>query len=109
MAGMNKFRAVKTELDGIVFASKKEASRYGELKMLMRSGYITNLQWQRRFHLTVNGVGVCDYIADFTYQDQQGREVVEDVKGLRSGAAYAVYRLKSKLMLACHGLRVIEL
>ena len=105
---MNKFRNVKIELDGIRFDSKKEANRYAELKMLARSGIISNLELQKRFHLTVNGVKVCDYIADFSYQDQSGRAVVEDAKGMRSGAAYAVFRLKAKLMIACHGLRVVE-
>ena len=106
---MRKLRNVPTECDGIMFHSKKEAGRYGELRMLERSGIISALELQKRFDLRVNGVLVCQYIADFAYLDQQGREVVEDVKGYRGGATYAVYRLKSKLMIACLGLRVVEI
>ena len=95
---------MKTELDGILFDSKREAQRYGELKMLERSGIISNLRLQERFALDINGVKICVYVADFTYQDQSGRKVVEDVKGLKTAA----YRLKNKLMLACYGLRILE-
>jgi len=101
---MNKYRAVKTEIDGQVFDSKREAMRWSELKMLERSKIISDLKRQVPYELRVNGVLICKYIADFVYLDQQGREVVVDVKGVRT----PVYRLKSKLMLACHGLRVIE-
>lgn len=101
---MNKYRNVKTEIDGIVFDSKKEAARYQELRMLERAGIIKELRCQPKFPLQVNGVSICTYIADFHYLDQSGREVVEDVKGMKT----ALYRLKSKLMIACYGLRVVE-
>lgn len=100
-----KYRNVKTEVDGITFDSKKEAARYQELRMLERSGIIKELQCQYKFPLQVNGVKVCTYIADFHYLDQNGREVVEDTKGIKT----AMYRLKAKLMIAVYGLRVIEL
>ena len=101
---MNKYRNIPTAVDGIIFPSKKEASRYVELKMLQRSGIITELDWQRKYPLMVNGVKICTYIADFRYLDKDGREVVEDVKGVRT----AVYKLKAKLMIAIYGIRVIE-
>ena len=106
---MTKYRAVKTEFDGQWFDSKKEAGRYAELRMLERSRIIQNLQRQQAFNLDVQGVHVCKYIADFTYEDQSGRLVVEDVKGMKAGAAYSMFRLKCKLMLACHALRVVEI
>ena len=102
---MNKYRNVKTEIDGIVFDSKREAGRYQELKMLERSKIITQLELQKTFELRVNGVLICKYRADFAYLDQQGREVIEDAKGVRTRD----YLLKSKLMIACHGLRVVEI
>ncbi len=104
-----KYRAIKTELDGQVFDSKKEAFRHRELKMLERSGIITNLERQKEFDLTFNGVKLCKYRCDFSYLDKDGREVIEDVKGMRSGAAYSIFRLKAKLMIAVHGLRVLEI
>ena len=101
---MSKYRNIKTEVDGITFASKREANRYCELLMLQRAGYLTNLELQKSFELRVHGVLVCRYVADFVYRDSVGREVVEDAKGVKT----ALYRIKAKLMIACHGLRVIE-
>lgn len=101
---MNKYRAVKTEVDGVFFDSKKEAHRYTELKILERAGIISKLEMQKTYELRVNGVLICKYRADFVYLDQNGREVVEDVKGVRTRD----YALKAKLMIACHGLRVVE-
>jgi hypothetical protein len=101
----SKYKNIPTAVDGIIFHSKKEAGRYGELKLLERAGYITNLQLQKPFDLIVNGVYLGKYISDFAYLDQQGREVIEDVKGVKT----AVYRLKAKLMVAVHGVRVTEI
>ena len=90
--------------DGVVFDSKREKLRYTELKMLVRAGIITKLELQRKYPLQVNGVKLGTYIADFSYLDKDGREVVEDVKGVRT----PVYALKAKLMIAVYGLRVVE-
>jgi len=35
---MSKYHSRKTEIDGIVFDSKKEANRYCELKLMERAG-----------------------------------------------------------------------
>ena len=100
----SKYNAVKTEVDGIKFDSKLEAKRYSELKMLLRSGIISDLELQKKFELRVNGVLICKYLADFYYLDQSGRQVVEDCKGVRT----PIYSIKAKLMIACHGLRMLE-
>jgi hypothetical protein len=101
---VSKYRNVKTEIDGIVFSSKREGLRYLDLKMLLRSGIISDLVLQKKFPIQVNGVKVCVYVCDFSYLDQNGREVVEDVKGLKT----PVYRIKNKLMIAVYGLRIVE-
>jgi len=36
----HKFKAKRTVTDGIKFASRKESIRYGELKLLMKSGEV---------------------------------------------------------------------
>lgn len=99
----NKFGAVRTEVDGIKFHSKKEASRYLELKMLQADGAISELRLQVSYKITVNDFLICRYIADFVYI-QDGKEIVEDVKGKITD----VYRLKKKLMKACHGIDIYE-
>lgn len=105
-----KYHAKKTVLDGIIFDSRKEAARYAELKLLERSGAIHNLQRQVRYELIPaqkkDGKTVeraCHYIADFVYEED-GKTVVEDVKGFRTKE----YILKRKLMLQVHGIEVRE-
>lgn len=47
----------------------------------------------------------CTYISDFDYVDAKtGEHVTEDVKGHRT----AVYRVKKKMMLWIHGIRIKE-
>ena len=118
----SKFHNQKTMLDGIPFDSKKEARRYSELKLLERAGTISNLDRQVKFSLipaqrepsTVGGRGAvhlgkvieqeCYYVADFVYLDETGEKVVEDAKGMRTKE----YRIKKKLMLWIHGIRIKE-
>lgn len=102
----HKYGAVRTEVDGISFASKAEAKRYGELKLLQKAGKIKQLTLQPKYPLVVNGVKVCDYIADFEYLVLgKSWPVVEDVKGMRT----TIYRLKKKLMQAIHGIEIREI
>lgn len=99
----NKYHAVVTYVDNTRFASKKEANRYKELSFLMRVGKITDLTMQVKFPLVVNGIKVCDYIADFVYTEN-GIKVVEDTKGVRTH----VYLIKKKLMKAIYGISIVE-
>jgi len=101
----NKFGAKSyTDADGTFHASKAEGTRWHELKMLHRSGRITNLIHQPSFDLEINGVLICRYRADAEYIDADGQRIVEDVKGVRT----PLYRLKRKLMAAIHGITITE-
>lgn len=100
----SKYRNVKTTVDGVTYDSKKEAKRAGELALLQRAGEISDLQRQVRYLLDVNGVPICHYRADFTYRERGAGFVVEDVKGVRTPE----FILKSKLMLAVHGITIRE-
>lgn len=92
--------------DGVVFASKHEMLEYLKLKTLLNAGTLTDLELQPRFPLVVNGVKVCDYIADFRCRDVSGRISIYDAKGHRD----ALYKLKYKLFHACYpDLRIVEL
>ncbi len=101
---MTKYKAVRTVVDGIAFASKKEARRYLELRLLERAGEIHSLQLQPSFPIVVNGVKVCKYVADFSYIDHTGSPVVEDVKGMKT----PIYNLKKRLVKAVHGVEIHE-
>lgn len=89
------------------FASGKEAARYGELLGMAEAGKITRLRIQPRFPISVNGYLICAYIADFSYLDEDGMFVVEDVKSKWS-AKMPVYRLKVKMMQAINRIKVRE-
>lgn len=103
----NKYRAVRTLVDGILFASKKEARRYGELKLLAAAGAVRDLRLQPKYPLVVNGVKIGRYTGDFLYLDvAAGREVLEDVKSPASRTE--AYALRKKLLLALYGLEITE-
>lgn len=94
----NKYHNKKVIYDGIKFDSEKEKNRYIGLKQLERLGVIQNLQRQVKyelqpsFKLNGNTIRSITYIADFVYI-QDGVEVIEDVKGMRTKE----YLLKKKL------------
>lgn len=63
--------------------------------MLLRDlGKITNLRFQVRFDLKVNGVKICTYIADASYIDAAGRTVIEDTKAIGFMDATAKFKIK---------------
>lgn len=119
-----KYGNRKTTVDGIEFDSRKEASRYCELKLLQRAGQISNLELQKDFELIPaqyeyferygkRGQRLKDgkkcvensvkYKADFVYTEN-GKTVVEDTKGMKTKE----YIIKRKLMLYIHGIRIKE-
>ena len=98
-----KYRNKPTEVDGIKFASKAEARRYSDLKLLERAGEISDLKLQPRYPLTVNGLLVCTYVADFDYVEARDeRTVTEDVKGVKTKD----FIIKAKLFHALYGREV---
>ena len=104
MAFRSKYKAVKTEVDGIVFDSKREAARYMELRLLERAGKISHLELQPAFECRIDGKKICTYKADFKYFTAK-ECVVEDVKGVKT----PVYRLKKKLVEALYpGVKIQE-
>ncbi len=96
----SKYGAVKTTVDGITFASKKEAQRYHELKLMEKAGEIRALILQPIFTLRVDEIEIGAYRADFRYETklfsaQKGwtwQLVVEDVKGFKT----PLYRWKKR-------------
>ncbi len=93
------------------YASRREFERALVLKAAAKAGEISDLCEQYEFTLLpaqyFQGKCVeraCKYIADFVYADKDGNRVVEDAKGYRE----PVYRLKRKLLLWTHGIRIRE-
>lgn len=91
-------------MDGITFDSRREADRYIVLKGMEEDGAIGDLRRQVRYELIpafdVDGrhYRPVFYVADFVYVED-GKEVVEDVKGMRTDT----YRLKAKLFARRYG------
>lgn len=89
----NKYQAIRTTVEGISFASKAEARRFSELRLLERGGAISELKLQVPYPLSTPKGPVllrsgrypngrqAKYVADFTYVEN-GVRVVEDTKGL---------------------------
>lgn len=101
---MNKYNNKKTEIDGIVFDSKKEANRYQELKLLERAGKISDLTLQPEFELQEafekhgKKFRPIKYKADFSYieinEDQYlNKVIVEDTKGFRTKEFELKYKM----------------
>lgn len=100
---MNKYRNKPTEVDGIKFASKREAVRYSQLKLLERAGEIEDLKLQPRYPLVVSGKLVCTYVSDYQYLDRNTQRLVtEDVKGVKTKD----FIIKAKLFHALYGREV---
>lgn len=107
-----KYKNRKTEVNGIIFHSKKEARRYQELLLLEKAGAIQELKLQEKFVLIPSQRGKdgkviereCSYIADFSYKEN-GKYIVEDTKGFRTKD----YIIKRKLMLNIYGIQIKEL
>jgi len=104
----NKFSNQK----GTGRASNKESRRAQHLQTLQAAGLISNLREQVDYELLpaqLDEAGkvierACSYRADFTYNDDRGILHVEDAKGMRTD----VYRVKKKLMLWFHKIRIEE-
>ena len=126
---MSKYHAKKVTYDGYTFDSKKEANRYRELRLLEKAGVVTELELQKRYELIPaqyesyprygkKGNRLKDgqkcvekavyYLADFDYC-QDGKHIVEDVKGYKGSTAYAVFALKRKWMLYRYGIKIKEI
>jgi len=83
------------------FASKREAQRAEELVLLERAGEITDLEYQPRYILCL--MPRITYTADFRYRDENGKEVVEDVKGMLTRET----RVKLAWLKEKHGIDVV--
>jgi hypothetical protein len=92
---------VWTTVDGIKFQSKAEANRYLQLRQLEQSSVISNLRRQVQYDLIAGGILCTSYRADFNYIEN-GKEVVEDVKG----QILPDFKIKYMLMKGLLGIEV---
>ncbi len=126
----NKHGNQPVSLRGEHFDSRLEARRYIYLSLLEKMGKISELRRQVKFELIpaqyedyetgklfkrgpLKGQPrikrrcvekSCNYYADFTYKDENGKLVVEDTKGDKTDK----YIIKRKLMLYIHKIKIRE-
>jgi hypothetical protein len=101
----NKYGAIKVTFAGEVFHSKGELARWQELQLMAHAGEIHQLQRQVPFPITLKGIHICTYVADFTYWER-GKFIVEDWKS--APTMTAEYRLKKRLLRADYGIDIRE-
>lgn len=114
----SKYGNKKTTVAGEVFDSKWEAEHWVELRLRQSAGEIRELKRQQRIPVVINGIKVCTFIADFTYDervplatlwgtDAAWKAVVADCKSdITRKEPY--YRLKKKLLKVVNGIDIIE-
>ena len=110
----NKYGNQRLIVDGIKRDSLSESNRLEELRYLMKSGYVKDLQYQVPFLLIGSQQGEyrnerpLKYIADFVYdelqEDGSWKHIVEDTKGHKTSD----YVIKRKLMLFIYGISIRE-
>jgi hypothetical protein len=119
----SKYGNIAVYEGGLRFDSKREHARWRDLQLLLKAGRIRKLRRQVRYPLEVEGVLICTYVADFVYEEysrvvhdkavtgapvtlvlDSWDERVEDSKGKRTRE----YLMKKKLMLAVHGINIVE-
>ena len=109
---MNKYHAKKVTFCGETFDSRKEGERWLVLRDSERRGEIRDLRRQVKFELVPAfpkaGLRAMAYIADFVYEED-GKTVVEDVKGYRKGAAYELFTAKKKMLYWRYGIPIKEI
>ena len=100
---MRKYNNEITTIDGIKFASRLEAERFQQLRLLEKAEEIEALQLQVEFQILTGWTNPDTgertrskyYVADFVYYDKQsGKWIIEDTKGMETSD----FRLKWDFM-----------
>ena len=109
---MNKFNAKTIIIDGIKFQSIKEGNYYKQLllqkKAKNESDRVVHIELQPRFDIIVNGKKIGFYKADFKTTYADNRIEIVDVKGLKKGSAYQLFKIKKKIVEALYNIEIIE-
>lgn len=96
----HKFGAIRTETDGIRFASRKEAQFYENLKLLQANGDVIFFLRQTPFHLPGN----VRYVVDFVTFDKDGSVHFIDIKGMKT----PMYKAKKKMVESLYPIEIEE-
>jgi len=97
----HKYKSIISIVDGIKFASKKEAKHYQNLNILKKNGDILFFLRQVPFHLPKNIKYICDFMVFWV----NGDITIEDVKGFKTN----IYKTKKKLVESLYPVKIKEI
>ncbi len=96
----HKFHAVRTEVQGVTFSSKKEARYWQGLELAKQSGDLLFALRQVPFHLP----GGVKYVVDFCEFWKNGEVRFVDVKGFKT----PMYLLKKAQVETLYPIKILE-
>ena len=88
------------------FASQAEARRYMELRLLERAGKVSSIECQPKFELSVNGVRMGQYRADFVYRDNKYHGPGRNYEEIKGGAMTEISDWKRRHAEAQYGVKI---
>ena len=97
----HKFGAIRTEVDGIKFASRREALAFQNLELQKKAGNVIFFLRQVPFHLP----GGVRYVVDFVTFDKDGSVHFIDAKGMKT----PMYIAKKKMVEAIYPIEIEEI
>ena len=86
----HKYRAVTTVVDGVKYASKKEAQYAHNLRLAKQAGVVIGWTRQHPFHFKCG----TKYVCDFSVWYADGHHEFVEVKGMET----QVWKIKMKMM-----------
>jgi hypothetical protein len=80
----NKYGAVSSIYNGILYDSKKEAGYAAELNLRLKAGDIKD--WERQFKISFDGPGghICNHYVDFKIYHKDGSVELVEIKGFQT-------------------------
>ena len=91
-----KYNARKTEYNGVMYDSGREAQYANDLDIALKGGVYKKIERQIAFTFELYGKKICKYIVDFKVTHHTGEIEYIDVKGMKT----PVFNLKWKMFTA---------
>lgn len=99
-------------LAGVTYMSKLEMQYRAHLNLLKKARLIeervVSIEEQVPYKIEINGKLICHYLLDFKVEYGDGRIEHVDVKGMRTGVPYQLFKIKKKLVEALFPISIKE-
>ncbi len=108
----NKFHAKRTEYNGKMYHSAKEARYRKHLELLKHAhelkDRVTIIEEQVHYPIKIKNHHCFSYFLDFKIHYGDNRVEYVDVKGLTKGSAYDLFKCKKACVEAEYGIKIKE-